>query len=320
MVSLLLSSPFSPFLLFSSLSSLLLSSLHFLPLSLYPLRRCAPRRARWAGEATAATEAAAAAEKEEELVPWWIVPLALTAIPLAYFGGLVLGAITAVSFLGLTCYLAYRVSVVTRRGGGEEEEEEEGARGEGGGGETLDERDDAKSKTQVAQVNTSHNDTFAWVMVAIALGLTAAGAGAAYEGKYWTFAFPFTQLPIPLAAMLAWAVTLPRGCSPWPVFVIVMVIMPYGTHIGFLMDPLSWGTSYHEYIKGLGLDHGTEGTMQQRIGSFLFLSSVLYATTCLPFYLGLHAARDLWVSTTRNRERESEARRVLLLHEKPTLY
>ena len=206
-------------------------------------------------------------------MPWWIILLSF--IP------------------GLTCYLAYRVSVVTRRGGGKYEK--------GAGGEALDERDNAKSKSQVAQVNTSHHDTFAWAMVAIALGLTAAGAGAAYVGKWHAFAYPFTDLPIPLAAMLAWAVTLPRGCSPWPVFVIVMMIMPYGTVIGFLMDPLSWGTSYHEYIEGLGLDHGTEGRMQESIGLFLFLSSLAYATTCLPFYLGLHAARDLWVSTTRDR-------------------
>ena len=198
-------------------------------------------------------------------MPWWII--LLNFIP------------------GLTCYLAYRVSVVTRRGGGKYEE--------GAGGEALDERDNAKSKTQVAQVNTSHHDTFAWAMVAIALGLTAAGAGAAYVGKAYAFAFPFTDLPIPLAAMLAWAVTLPRGCSPWPVFVIVMVIMPYGSVIGVLMDPLSWETSYHEYIKGLGLDRGNWMTMQESIGNFLLYSSGFYATTCLPFYLGLHAARDV---------------------------
>ncbi len=228
-------------------------------------------------------------------MPWWISPLTvITGGPLLFLGGLVGGAIVAASFLGLTCYLAYRVSFVTRRGGGKHEE--------GAGGEALDERDNAKSKTQVAQVNTSHHDTFAWAMVAIALGLTAAGAGAAYVGKYRNFAFPFTDLPIPLAAMLAWAVTLPRGCSPWPVFVIVMVIMPYGMNIGILMDPLSWGTSYHEYIEGLGLDgDGNWMTMQQRIGEFLLNSSGLYALICLPFYLGLHAARDLWVSTTRDR-------------------
>ena len=253
-----------------------------------------PERADTKCEERKEVEVANANERDEHLMAWWSVPLVLfTCGPLNFLAGIVGGAIVSAVLLGLTCWLAHRVHLTdTRRGG-------EGARAETGQGEAR-ERGTRKHNVRArhgqnqsqVQGDTAYKDRFAWAMVAIAVGLTVAGTAAAYVGKQNRWSSPFTELPIPLVAMLAWAVTLSRGCSPWPVFVIVMVIMPYATPIGWFMDTLSWGVGYQNHLKKLGLDTSFFGSIHASTQMFLFYSAGTHGTICLPFYLGLHAARD----------------------------
>ena len=242
-----------------------------------------PERADPKFEERGRVEVAAVGERHDGLLPWWSIPLVLIACgPLLFLAGIAGGAIVSAVLLGMTCYVAHRVQAETGQG----EARERGTRKH-----NVRARH-GQNQSQV-QGDTAYKDRFAWAMVAIAVGLTVAGTAAAYVGKHNRWSTPFTELPIPLAALLAWAVTLPRGCSPWPVFVIVMLIMPYATAIGSIMDTLSWGAAYHNYLlEKLGIVRGSWGKIHATMQQFLFYSAGTHGTICLPFYLGLHAARD----------------------------
>ena len=265
-------------------------------------------------------------KRDEELVPvlffmlwffagvllWLLLPLTSSSSSLSQTVRLLL-SVTGCScyFLGTSIYLAYRVyqSGCAGRDGREtgmvqqKAEKDTEARHCDSHSE-LDEkerdhngqslrRDQSQAQDDTAKSHYTRNDIFAWAMVAISIGLAVTGAGVSYAGKSSAFGLPFSFFHIPLTAMLAWAVTLPRRCSPWPVFVILIVVMPYAANIGILTEVFSWGTAYHEYLDGIGLDASTsEGETVDSSRRYLSTTLPIFALICVPFYLGLHTARD----------------------------
>ena len=99
---------------------------------------------------------------------------------------------------------------------------------EAGPGGAEDGEDEAeRSPALSSAVSVTQKNVFGWAMTFVTLILATLGFQRAFSLQDSSFMLTFTWLSNPLIALLVWAVTLQKECSPWPLFIIVVVIMPW---------------------------------------------------------------------------------------------
>ena len=222
-------------------------------------------------------DGARAVENEEvkELVPWCAWLAVVGALGLVHAVMVEIHALIAQSvvLIAFAIYLGSRVHAERQR--------ELSSQEQGGGNDP----------TSSSSSSSPHiHDYFAWALAAASLVLLGAGSGHAYVGRSRTFEGAWNVLSLPFAALLAWAVTLPLECSPWPLFTIVFVILPFQAgSLGWLMEWSSFGVRLKEHLDRKGLQALTSS--EQVFFEFFSYWAAAYLMIALPLYLSLHSTR-----------------------------
>ena len=128
-------------------------------------------------------------------------------------------------------------------------------------------------------------------------------SAVSFAGKSGFYGVTFIMVPGLFVILLAWSVSLGRGTSPWPVFVMTLVLFPLGVACfgptRALVDWLAWGQQRSAAIAATDGASFNPSDLNDIIPS---LADAIYFTAanalggyfflCIPLYVALSSARD----------------------------